>query len=162
MRYSDHTFSKIKFKNKADEAPTLTLEYMAVGADETVKDAKDTFVELPHASFRDAWSRLLPHWKRHLEDVIGSVDWDLDRARVTTIRLEEMNGLVSNVRYWVTCYTATDDATTISTPKVATSEAERGVLREVQDAAVEFLEGARDQEALFQVDRDDFPDERKN
>jgi len=36
------------------------------------------------------------------------------------------------------------------------------VLREVQDAAVEFLEGARDQEALFQVDRDDFPDERKN
>jgi hypothetical protein len=162
MTYSDHTFSKISFKNKADDLPRLTLEYMAVGPDDTVKDAKDSFVELPHASFRDAWGRLLPHWKGHLEDVIGEVEWDLERARVTTIRLEEMNGMVATVRYWVTCYTASDDAVTISTPEVATSEEERAVLEEVREAAVEFLEGARDQESLFEIDEDDFPSERKN
>jgi len=160
MDYSDHSFDKIKFKNPSDGLPDLTFEYTAFGADDTLKEAKDQFQELPHSEFRQAWRRLVPFWKNHIESVIGNVEWDLQDARVTTVKLSRVGDMISEVRYWVSCKAGEDTTVTIATPDAIPTEEERGVLREVCVAAVGFLNGAREQSSLFESDG--ISDERMN
>jgi len=160
MDYSDHTFSKIKFKNADDDLPELTLEYTALAHDDTAKEAKDTFQELPHRAFREAWGKLVRYWKDHIEAVIGDVDWQLHGARVTTLRLGMTGGMISEVRYWVSCEAGEDTTVTIATPDAIPMEEERAAVRRVCEEAVKFLEGARNQGDLFEGDG--IPDERMN
>lgn len=151
MQYDRHTIEKVTFKNAPDDTPEVTVKYTAVGGEEDrVKEAKDTFYELPHARFIEAWQNLLTYWKEHIEIVIGDVDWNLHDARVTTVRPEMMGGIAQSVRYWVTVRTVDDEAVTIATPEVAVSAEEAAAIADLKEAVVEYLGGARAQGSLFE------------
>jgi len=164
MDFSDHTFSKIKFQNGPDETPKLTLVYTAVAPDDTLKDAKDAFPgAVPHQGFLDEWYGMMTYWKRHIEWVLGTVDWDLRNAYPTTIKLTCEAGEIVTARYWVTARTENQEAVTISTPEVPVAPEEKRHLNAVCAAAGKFLAGARGEPDLFDDgDNGALPDHRTN
>lgn len=165
MSYSDHTFEKIKFENPNDDTPTLTLKYTAHDDEEdTYKEATDKFPhDLPPPHFLDRWNALVDHWKVHVENLIGDVDWDLNDAKVTTLRLYRDVGELEAVRYWVTVRTVDNEAVTIATPKRPPLDGERKAVDHVCEAAADFLKGARGQPDLFDAadEGDSVPDPDK-
>lgn len=161
MQYNQHTFSKIKFKNPRDDVPELTFEYTALAEDDSLKEATDTFPgEIPHQPFLDAWEKLIRFWKLHISSILGTVEWDLNRARVTTLKIYYESSQISALRYWVTVNTIDDKSLTISTPKVAVSEEEQKLIKMICEESVAFVEGARGEGDLFA--EDEISDYRKN